>query len=238
MSTNHVKDLYHVLVSNVTYLVALLSLLELHRSAIPSFCLSLALAPPITNFKFKSCAKVQPLPHNCNMEKKLKRVLDFKLVYDCLAEACSGLVRLDTLLSNWPTDLAIGKLPQDCEKFWRQSANSEGFLDWESFSTGLEKALKDDKERLKKEKHRTASHDVHSHRSFQVAARSPIAQVTSGEIEGFLSSCQTGNLVKALAKAGRDVHRWQAFIHKQNIALPADASGTYDCSVYWTLQYA
>lgn len=164
------------------------------------------------------------------MEEKLKRVLDFKLVYDCLAEACSGLVRLDTLLSNWPTDLVLGKLPQDCEKFWRQSANSEGFLDWESFSTGLEKALKDDKERLRKEKHRTASHDV---RRSRVAARSPIAQVTSGEIEGFLSSCQTSNLVKALAKAGRDVHRWQASIHKQNTALPADVSGTYDCSVIY-----
>lgn len=164
------------------------------------------------------------------MEKKLKRVLDFKLVYDCLAEACSGLVRLDTVLSNWP--LADGKLPQDCEKFWRQSANSEGFLDWKSFSTGLEKALKDDKERLRKEKHHTASY-VHSR---QVAARSPIAQVTSGEIEGFLSSCQTGHLVKALAKAGRDVHRWQASIHKENTALPAekkDTSGMYALSIIY-----
>lgn len=182
---------------------------------------------------------MQPLPRNChsppttgNMETKLKRVLDFKLVYDCLAEACSGLVRLDTLLSNWPPNtLALGKLPQDCEKFWRQSANSDGFLDWESFSTGLEKALKNDKERLRKEKHHTATH-VQSLRSFQVARKSPIAQVTSGEIEGFLSSCQTGNLVKALAKAGRDVHRWQTSIHNQKSALPAekrDASGTNNC---------
>lgn len=148
------------------------------------------------------------------MENKLKRVLDFKLVYDCLAEASSGMVSLETLLYNWPPHpLALAKLPQGCEKFWRKSATPGGYLDWDSFSTGLEKALKNDKDRLSKENHHVPSHNFPS---LHVATRSPIAQVTTGEIEGFLATCQAGSLVKALAKAGRDVHRWRVSLHKQN----------------------
>ena len=156
-------------------------------------------------------------PHHLQLEDMencfLKRVLDFKLIYDCLAEPSSGLVRLDTLVSNWPADLlALSKLPQDCEAFWRRSATSEGFLDWDGFSGGLEKALKADEERLGKRKSFTPT------QAEQAAARSPVAQVTAGEIECFLASCQAGSLMKALAKAGRDVHRWQVSIHKQNSA--------------------
>jgi hypothetical protein len=142
----------------------------------------------------------------------LKRVLDFKLIYDSLAEPRCGKVRLQTLVSHWPSHLsAVGNLPRDCEKFWRLSVTPEGFVDWDGFSGGLEKALKADEERIRKKGTST------SHRPVQ-SPGSSVALVTSGEIERFLSMCQADSLVRALAKAGRDVHRWQVSIHKQNSA--------------------
>ena len=161
--------------------------------------------------------------------RSLKRVLDFKLVYDCLAEASSGRVRLNALLSHWPADLlALSKLPRDCEAFWRQSATEDGLVDWDGFSGGLEKALKADEERLARGE--LPSQAEQSLRSLQTAASRPVAQVTSGEIERFLSSCRAGSLVKALARAGRDMHRWQVSIHKQNAA--AAEKGSADSSEY------
>ena len=152
----------------------------------------------------------------------LKRVLDFRLVYDCLADTKSGVVRLDSLVHVWP---ALNTLPRDCEKFWRQSATPDGFLDWNGFSGGLEKALRADEERLSKG---GFSQPKQGH----MMRASPVAQVTSGEIERFLSSCDAESLVRALAKTGRDVYRWQVSIHKrssssshgedgQNVAEPA-----------------
>jgi hypothetical protein len=147
------------------------------------------------------CACCSPSPSLQNMEKSLKRGLDFRLVYDCLADS-SGLVRLELLLSHWPADTVASGA---CENFWRQKASPAGFLDWQSFSGGLQASLqrKDDR----------------SHKSEQsrlAPVRRPVAQVTSGEIERFLSSCRSSGLVKALEKAGRDIHRWQVSIHKQD----------------------
>lgn len=141
----------------------------------------------------------------------LKRVLDFKLVYDCLADSKSGLVCLDVLLSSWPS---LNTLPRDIEKFWRQSANSEGFVDWEGFSGGLKKALVAADEQLRKGI--VASSTLQQSTACKPTAKKPLSQVTAGEIEQFLSGCHTGSLVKALAKAGKDVHRWQASIHQQS----------------------
>lgn len=167
-----------------------------------------------SNLNPAHCAarRVQPLPHNCErMEAStLKRVLDFRLVYDCLADSRTGLVCVDTLLSIWPSD---NKLPRDCERFLRQKANPEGFVNWEGFSSGLVEALRADEERLKKRSSKTSHLDKNP--SYMQAGNC-VATVTSGEIERFLSSCNSGSLVKALAKAGRDVHRWQVSIHKQN----------------------
>ena len=141
----------------------------------------------------------------------LKRVLDFKLVYDCLAEPRCGKVRLQTLVSNWPSHLpVVSNLPRDCETFWRLSATPEGFVDWDGFSNGLRKALKADEERIRKGMSAV-------YRPVQSPVSS-VAQVTSGEIERFLSTCQADSLVRALAKAGRDVHRWQVSIHRQSSA--------------------
>ena len=132
------------------------------------------------------------------MAKSLKRSLDFKLVYDCLADS-SGRVRLDLLLSHWPTDTGA------CESLWRQKATPDGFLDWRSFSGGLQAVLQQKGGSFQK-----------PGQSSMAVARRPVAQVTSGEIERFLSSCRSSGLVKALEKAGRDVHRWQVFIHKED----------------------
>ena len=145
----------------------------------------------------------------------LKRILDFKLVYDCLAEPRCGKVRLQTLMSNWPSHLpavttSVSNLPRDCERFWRLNATPEGFVDWDGFSGGLEKALKADEERIR--------NGTSAGRRPVQSPPSSVAQVTSGEIERFLSSCQADSLVRALAKAGRDVHRWQVSIHRQNSA--------------------
>ena len=81
------------------------------------------------------------------MESSLKRVLDYKLLFDVLADS-NGLIKLETL-KPWPNDLAAPvRLPRSCMKFWGQLANSEGYLDWEAFSGGLEKALKEDRYRM------------------------------------------------------------------------------------------
>ena len=174
-------------------------------------------------------------------EDVLKRVLDFKLVYDCLAEPKSGLVCLDVLLSSWPS---LNTLPRDLEKFWRQSANSEGYLDWEGFSGGLKKALVAADEQFRKG--RVTSSTYKQSTACKPTTRKPLPQVTSGELERFLSSCHNDSLVKALAKAGKDVHRWQVSIHKQN-SIPAGKKGEYillqpsyvlfkhDCSLGQTL---
>ena len=144
---------------------------------------------------------LQPLLLLQNMEKSLKRGLDFRLAYDCLADS-NGLVRLELLLSHWP---AVTVTSGACENFWRQKASPEGFLDWQSFSGGLQAALQPKYDRSHK-----------SEQSRLAPVRRPVAQVTSGEIEQFLSSCCSSGLVKALEKAGRDIHRWQISIHKQD----------------------
>ena len=139
----------------------------------------------------------------------MKRGLDFRLVYDCLADTRTGLVCLDAMVSIWPSD---SQLPRDCERFWRQRATQEGFVDWQAFSSGLEEAFRADEERLKKRRSNT-SYPEQNPDCAQAASR--VAQVTSGEIERFLSSCHSGSLVKALARAGRDMYRWQVSMNKQ-----------------------
>ena len=131
------------------------------------------------------------------MEKSLKRWFDFRLVYDSLANS-SGLVRMELLLAHWPIDSPLSRA---CESFWRRTSTADGFLDWEGFSGGLRSALKD---RSEKRQHLEPG-----------AGRRPVAQVTSGEIERFLSSCHPECLAKGLAKAGREMHRWQVSIQKQ-----------------------
>ena len=136
----------------------------------------------------------------------LRRALDFKLVYDCLADSNSGLVRLDLLTSSWPTDLPLANtLRRDCIAHWRRNASSEGYLDWRAFSGGLEKALEANAGCLSRGEAGTPSQ-----------AQETVAPVTSGEIERFLSSCKAESLVKALSRAGRDVHRWQVCMDKLN----------------------
>ena len=92
---------------------------------------------------------------------------------------------------------------RNCERFWRRNATADGFLDWRGFAGGLQSAL-----RKHDTSETTAQLDLAS-------ARRPVALVTSGEIERFLSSCHSESLVKGLAVAGRDMHRWKVSIQKQ-----------------------
>ena len=149
----------------------------------------------------------------------LKRVLDLKLVYDCLADSSSGLIRVDLIASWWPSNaIAASKLPRGCVQFWRESANAEGLIDWDSFSNGLERALKSDASRLRKGE-LLPSED----QSLVSGRHQSIAHVTAGEIERFLSLTHAESLVRALSRAGRDVHRWQVSIHRLNSSVSEPA---------------
>lgn len=157
----------------------------------------------------------------------LKRLLDFKLIYDCLADNGNGLVKVNDIVSRWPSDLlATNRLPRGCVRFWQQSANAEGLIDWESFSNGLKTALEADASRLAKGELHTPSQAEQKLQSLVVGEHQSVAQVTAGEIERFLSSCQTAGLVKALSRAGRDVHRWQVSIHKLGSSVPGSPPET------------
>ena len=159
---------------------------------------------------------LQPLPHSSTMEAHtLKRLLDFKLVYDCLANSSNGLVKVDDIASWWPSEiLATNRLPRGCVRFWQQSANADGLIDWGSFSNGLKAALEADASRLAKGELHPPSQAEQKLQFLVAGEHQSVAKVTAGEIERFLSSCQTAGLVKALSRAGRDVHRWQVSIHK------------------------
>lgn len=159
----------------------------------------------------------------------LKRLLDFKLVYDCLADSSTGLVRVDDIASWWPSDLlATNRLPRGCVRFWQQSANTEGLIDWEGFSNGLKTALESDASRLAKGELHVPSEAEQKLQSLMAGEHQSVAQVTAGEIERFLSSCQTAGLVRALSRAGRDVHRWQVSIHKLGSSAAGSPKKTED----------
>lgn len=169
---------------------------------------------------------LQPLPHSSTMEAHtLKRLLDFKLVYDCLANSSNGLVKVDDIASWWPSEkLATNRLPRGCVRFWQQSANAEGLIDWGSFSNGLKAALEADASRLAKGELHPPSQAEQKLQSLVAGEHQSVAKVTAGEIERFLFSCQTAGLVKALSRAGRDVHRWQVSIHKLGSSAPGSST--------------
>lgn len=141
------------------------------------------------------------------MEYTLKRDLDYKLVFDVLADS-NGLVQLKTVHDSWPED--HGKLPQGCLKAWNEVANQDGYLDWEAFSAGVERALKADRFRLRKRRPSSptvAEQTLHSLQR-RVGAVGP-RPVTSEEMQKFLSLCERQALVQALARARKEVYNCQ-----------------------------
>lgn len=162
---------------------------------------------------------LQPLPSElvcsysttwwCNMESSLKRVLDCKLLFDILADS-NGLVKLQTLEASWPSDLSAPMLPRGCVEFWREYSTSDGYLDWEMFSGGLEKALQADSFRLNKKEPLTEAEQRLKALRSEVA---PLSKVKAADIEGFLASCKPDVLVQALARTRKEVFRCQASLH-------------------------
>ena len=143
------------------------------------------------------------------MESSLKHVLDYKLLFDILADS-NGLVKLQTLETSWPSDLSTPMLPRGCVEFWKEYSTSDGYLDWEMFSGGLEKALKADSFRLsKKEPLTEAELRLKALRS-EIA---PLSKVKAADIEGFLASCKADALVQALVRTRKEVFRCQTSLH-------------------------
>ena len=160
------------------------------------------------------------------MESSLKRVLDYKLLFDVLADS-NGLIKLETL-EPWPNDLAApARLPRRCAKFWRKLANSEGYLDWETFSGGLEKALKEDSFRMTKGgEESTPSRAEQTLRALQSERGKTklLPEVKAGEIEGFLAGCSSEALMQALARAKKEVFKLQQSVN--TLSAPVAATPT------------
>ena len=160
------------------------------------------------------------------MESSLKRVLDYKLVFDVLADS-NGLIKLETL-EPWPNDLAAPtKLPRSCGKFWSELANSEGYLDWERFSGGLEKALKGDSFRLSKGgEESTLSKAEQTLRALQSerGKAKALPEVKAGEIEVFMAGCSSEALMQALARTKKEVFKLQQSVN--TLSAPVAATPT------------
>ena len=154
------------------------------------------------------------------MASPLKRVVDYKLLYDSLADPSNGMINVTTLTARWPKDqLAIARLPRDLPEHWRRAADDNGYLDWERFSSGLKEALDEDRHRLSqtaaeglKQMASTLSSANHSQQRSSSAAVAP--RVTPEEIEAFLSKCRREILAQALSRTRKEVYKCQMSLHQ------------------------
>ena len=158
------------------------------------------------------------------MECALKRNLDYQVVFDALADA-RGLVKLETLTARWPADANAPRLlPRGCIKQWRKAASNDGYLNWESFSSGLEKALAADATRLSQLKGdlnpSRAEQKLQALRGIDSKLPSSTSRtVQASEVEAFLlSSCSAEKLVQALAKTKREAYKYQQSLSKMALA--------------------
>lgn len=151
------------------------------------------------------------------MESSLKRVVDYKVIFDILADS-NGMVHMQVLQSRWPSDLAASpKLPRGCAKVWSELADRDGYLDWERFSRGLEKALKADSFRLSK----GGGTPSEAERRLKALQKTElkVPHVKAEDIEAFLISCGPEGLVRALARTRKEVYNAQRSLH--TLASPA-----------------
>lgn len=170
------------------------------------------------------------------MESSLKRIVDYKLLYDSLADPSNGMIQLATLTTRWPKDLAASmKLPRSLPEKWRAAADDNGYLDWERFSSAMKKALEEDKPRLlsKTDGSQTpptfgAEGKMSSFQQRNKGAQAP--RVRAEEIEMFLSSCKGGILAQALSRTRKEVYKCQMSLHQlesasNRAAAAANSSG-------------
>ena len=155
------------------------------------------------------------------MESSLKRAFDYKLLFDVLADR-NGLVKLQTLESLWPSDLSASPmLPRGCIELWRQLSTSDGYLDWEKFSGGLERALQADSHRLNKGDTELPSEAAQRLQALRPEV-TPLPAVKLDDIEAFLATCKADTLVQALGRIRKEAFRCQTSLH----ALTSPATTT------------
>ena len=146
------------------------------------------------------------------MASSLKRVVDYKLIYDGLADPSNGMIRLTTLTTRWPRDLAASKLPRGLLEQWRSAADDNGYLDWDRFSSALKKAIEEDKPRLSKSQTPTKGDEKLLALQKQKGTLAP--RVRAEEIEAFLSSCRGNVLAQALSRTRKEVYKCQMSLHQ------------------------
>ena len=156
------------------------------------------------------------------MEFSLKREVDFKLLYDSLADPSNGMIKLTTLTTRWPR--AASKLPRGLPEQWRAAADDNGYLDWERFSSALNKALEEEKPRLSKTEAKEEKSFTHHAGQPKSGALAP--RVVAEEIELFLSSCRGDILAKALSRTRKEVYKCQMSLHQlESLSRVAGAQG-------------
>ena len=165
------------------------------------------------------------------MASSLKRIVDYKLLYDSLADPSNGMIQLATLTTRWPKDLAASvKLPRGLPEKWRAAADDNGFLDWERFSSALKKALEEDRPRLSKTDGSKTPPSFGAEEKTSVFHQRKGAQaprVRPEEIEMFLSSCNGDILAQALSRARKEVYKCQMSLHQlESSSTVAASSGS------------
>ena len=153
------------------------------------------------------------------MESSLKRIVDYKLLYDSLADPSNGMIQVATLTARWPKDLAACiKLPRGLPEKWRAAADDNGYLDWEKFSSALKKALEEEKPRLlSSDGSQTppnfgTEEKMSNFQRRKVGAQAP--RVRAEEIEMFLSRCKGDILAQALSRTRKEVYKCQMSLHQ------------------------
>ena len=163
------------------------------------------------------------------MASSLKRIVDYKLLYDSLADPSNGMIQLATLTTRWPKDLAANiKLPRGLPEQWRAAADDNGYLDWERFSSALKKALEEDKHRLNKADRSQAPPSFGEEKMsvFQQRKGAQAPRVRAEEIEMFLSSCKGDILAQALSRTRKEVYKCQMSLHQLESTSMAAASSS------------
>ena len=164
----------------------------------------------------------------------MKRIVDYKLLYDSLADPSNGMIQVATLTARLPKDLAARiKLPRGLPDKWRAAADDNGYLDWEKFSSALKKALEEDKPRLlSSDGSQTppnfgTEEKMSNFQQRKVGAQAP--RVRAEEIELFLSRCKGDILAQALSRTRKEVYKCQMSLHQlesaSNRAAAASSSG-------------
>ena len=163
------------------------------------------------------------------MAASLKRIVDYKLLYDILADPSNGMIQLATLTTRWPKDLAANiKLPRGLPEYWCAASDDNGYLDWERFSSALKKALEEDKPRLSKTdgSQTPPSFGEEKMSVFQQRKGAQAPRVRAEEIEMFLSTCKGDILAQALSRTRKEVYKCQMSLHQLESTSMAAASSS------------